>query len=195
MSSSTLPLFFKVLGLILIITTHGSHVADARKAIAPSPRQRVSALVDVVCQSYEVLEEDRARCTKEMLSDPKISSEKDSEKLRILLVDLAIKKSREARISLEKMAKTNNKYPEALERCAGFLNDAVLQFDSALDSLKNPNPEEDLMSISMNVTIAGDQLDYCETGLANDHIVDHTVKSIIHNARMHQRMVSRAFSL
>ncbi|XLT10514.1 hypothetical protein HN51_056307 [Arachis hypogaea] len=160
-------------------------------AIAPSPRQRVSALVDVVCQSYGVLEEYRERCTKEMLSDPKISSEKDSRKLRIPLVDLAIKKAREAWISLEKMAKTNNKYPEALERCAGFLNDAVLQFDSALDSLKNPNPEEDLMSISMNVTIAGDQLDYCEIGLANDH----TVKSIIHNVRMHQRMVSREFSL
>ncbi|XLR01487.1 hypothetical protein HN51_056306 [Arachis hypogaea] len=195
MSSSTLPLFFKVLGLILIITNHSSHVANARKAIAPSPRQRVSTLVDVVCQSYGVLEEYRARCTKEMLSDPKISSEKDSGKLRIMLVDLAIKKAKEARISLEKMEKTNNKYLEALERCAGFLNDAVLQFDSALDSLKNPNPEEDLMSISMNVTIAGDQLDYCEIGLANDHIVDHTVKSIIDNVRMHQRMVSRAFSL
>ncbi|MED6170218.1 hypothetical protein PIB30_028847, partial [Stylosanthes scabra] len=162
---------------------------------APATRERISALVDVVCMSYKVKNEDRSKCMQEMLSNPKISSEKDSGRLRELLLDLAMKRAKEARISRENMAKRNNKYPAAIKQCAKFVNDTIDQLSGALQLIKEDNPEYDLTGISMNVSIAGDQLDYCEIGLANDDIVDHNVTSIIHHVRMFQRMVAIAFDL
>ncbi|MED6162884.1 hypothetical protein PIB30_074662 [Stylosanthes scabra] len=186
-SSSTLSLFTILLGLILIT----SHVAHAKNA----PSKRVSPLVGLVC--YGIDRQDRARCTQEMLSNPNISSEKHySGKLRVFLLDLAIKKATKARISLEKMAKTNiavlgnqlisTKYPEALKACAKYVDSAIEHLESAVSRIKSEGQEIDLIDTSMDITIAGDQLLYCERTLADDHIVDHVVNSIIHEVKLFQ---------
>ncbi|MED6163496.1 hypothetical protein PIB30_080486 [Stylosanthes scabra] len=197
MTSSTLSLFKVLIGLILII----SHVAHAKNA----PSKRVSPLVGLVCKGYGIEKQDRARCTQEMLLNPKISSEKDSGKLRVLLLDLAIKKATEARISLEKMAETNiavlgnqqilAKYPEALSACAKYFGSAIEHFRSAALRIKSEGEEIDLVDTSMDITIAGDQLLYCERTLADDHIFDQVVNSIIHKVKLFQRMISMAFDL
>ncbi|MED6193267.1 hypothetical protein PIB30_017848, partial [Stylosanthes scabra] len=173
MSSSTFSLVTILIGLILIT----SHVAIAKNA----PSKRVSPLVGLVCNGIE--KEDRSRCMQEMLSNPKISSEKDSGKLRVLLLGLAIKKTTKARISLEMMAKTNTailrnqqisvKYSEALNACAKYFGSAIEHFESAVSRIKSEGQEIDLVDTSMDIAIAGDQLLYCERTLADDHIVDH----------------------
>ncbi|MED6170219.1 hypothetical protein PIB30_028848 [Stylosanthes scabra] len=170
MNSSTQSFVLFSLGLILII----ANAAQAEEAATVSlgvDLKKATFSADLAIKNVcESVTPQRATCMDLMRSNPKMQAAKSFVQLSKLVLKVAVKKATEGQKFLKELAAKSKNCP-AIQECAGSNYGGVVRsFKSSLLSIK-----EDADSANYDAKAAADDVNLCESNLADAKIVNPAI--------------------
>ncbi|KAL2334948.1 hypothetical protein Fmac_016161 [Flemingia macrophylla] len=155
MTSSTLPLLFFTISLILILH-------------APLPTLGTN-FCETICDEAG---KDEARCLEILKVDPKMVKASSYAEISKLILKLGEEKAASAQKALKEIMKTNPS-PAIAECATTFYDGVVASFKSSLGELK-----VDALTANYDAKVAGDGPTTCDKALASANIVNPSISTL-----------------